>query len=107
VAPDGATPAAILAQRDAALLATIEPNPFAGTGRIRFSLDRTEAARVSVLDVRGRTVRVLFDDVAPAGWTVVAWDGTDGSGRRAGSGIYFFRLETAASRRTVKGALLW
>jgi hypothetical protein len=107
VAPDGATPAPLLAARDATVLAVIEPNPFAGSGRIRFSLDRREAARLCVLDVRGRTVRVLFDDVAAPGWTAVRWDGMDGAGRRAASGIYFFRLESAGVRRTVKGVLLW
>jgi hypothetical protein len=107
VAPDGATPAALVAAQDATVLAGIEPNPFAGSSRIRFSLDRREPARLSVLDVRGRTVRVLFDDVAAPGWSAVRWDGTDATGRRAASGIYFFRLESAGVRRTVKGALLW
>jgi hypothetical protein len=87
-------------------LVAAEPNPFAGATRIVFGLDRERAVRLSVLDVTGRAVRILHDGRAPAGRSTVAWDGRDETGRRTAAGIYFFRLESGAESRTLKGVLL-
>lgn len=48
-------------------LASIDPNPFAQSTRISFSLPRREKAKLTVFDVTGRVVRVLLDGEAPAG----------------------------------------
>jgi hypothetical protein len=87
-------------------LSTAGPNPFGASARIAFSLPRHEAARISVFDVTGRTVRVLLDDVAPAGSRVLTWDGRDTSGNHVASGVYLVRLETADGVRTAKVARL-
>jgi hypothetical protein len=83
-----------------------EPNPFATSTRLTFSQERAGAARLSILDVNGRTIQVLLDGPAPAGVTSLPWDGRDATGSRVASGVYFFRLEAEGAVRTVKGTLL-
>ena len=71
------------------------PNPF--SGRLRVAL-ADGAASVSVFDLQGRAVRLLE---RPEGGEL-AWDGTDGSGRRLPPGTYFLRVrETGEAFRVV------
>jgi hypothetical protein len=70
------------------------PNPFANQiTRIQFDLPRPEQVRLVIYDVRGREVRRLVSGAAPAGRHTSLWDGTDTSGRRVSSGIYFYHLQ--------------
>jgi hypothetical protein len=87
-------------------LGRIEPNPFGSATRISFSLPQRGHARLTVFDVTGRVVRVLVDDVAPAGTRVANWDGRDAAGRSVASGVYLVRLESADGARTAKVARL-
>jgi hypothetical protein len=87
-------------------LAANEPNPFSQSTEVRFSLGQSRDVRLSVFDVAGRQVQVLAEGPAPAGATSIRWDGRDSSGRRVSPGVYFFRLESGADVRTVKGTLL-
>ena len=49
---------------------------------------------VRVYDASGRLVRTLLaGKTRPAGRQGVDWDGRDGSGRTAPSGVYFYRLQ--------------
>ncbi len=68
------------------------PNPFNPRLTIRYSLPVAGTARVEILDVRGRLVRVLFDEFRPAGQDEVNWNGVDRDGRAAASGVYLVRL---------------
>ncbi|MEZ5064222.1 MAG: FlgD immunoglobulin-like domain containing protein [bacterium] len=88
------------------VLHAAEPNPFSAGTRIAFSLPREESARLTVVDVSGREVRVLLDGAAPAGRSTLDWDGRDASGTRVASGVYFFRLQTDTEVRTKKATLL-
>jgi hypothetical protein len=103
----GATSALVGPDRTAEFeLAINEPNPFAGSTEVRFSLGQSRDIRLSVFDIAGRLVQVLAEGPAPAGPTAIRWDGRDTSGRRAAPGVYFFRLESGEDVRTVKGTLL-
>jgi hypothetical protein len=80
------------------------PNPFNPSTHIRFDLARPGPALLRVFDVRGRVVRGLDSGWHAAGTHRVEWDGRDDGGRAVASGVYFYRLETAAftaSRRMV------
>lgn len=67
-----------------------------GSGNsIRFTLQRSEKVRVDLYDVAGRFVRRLVDDrVLGAGAHTLPWDGLTVDGRRAATGIYFYRVTT-------------
>ncbi len=68
------------------------PNPFNPKTTISFSLDREAPVRVEVYDMMGHLVRVLADEIRPAGTYEVMWDGTDENGLRQASGTYFCRM---------------
>jgi hypothetical protein len=69
-------------------------------------LERRAAAKLSIVDVAGRTVRVLLDGAAPAGRSEHIWDARDASGRAAASGVYFFRLEADGRARSARTVLV-
>lgn len=69
------------------------PNPFNTFTVIRFFLPEVGAvARLEVLDLTGRRVRLLLDHKMPGGSHTVVWDGRDDAGRSVASGIYLYRL---------------
>ncbi len=95
-----------------AMLGPAWPNPARGPATIHYALAAPRHARLRVLDVLGREVRVLEDADRGAGEHAVAWDGRDGAMRPAAAGVYFYRLETralgggAGEARVVRGTVL-
>jgi hypothetical protein len=82
------------------------PNPFESRTRIAFDLPEPCAVRLEVLDVRGRVVRVLTNEVWPAGRHSVIWTGESDSGEVAGPGVYFVRIEAGGFTATNKILLM-
>ncbi len=82
------------------------PNPFSGTTTIRFCAPQGSWATVDVYNIAGRRVATLFDGVVIDGSEEVGWDGRDGRGREAASGIYFIRMEAGGEVVTRKSVLL-
>jgi flagellar hook assembly protein FlgD len=74
--------------------------------KLRVELPSAAPVRLQVYDVMGRRRRTLLDGALPAGATAVAWDGRDGNGAMAGSGVYFVRLSCGRAQRVVKVPLL-
>jgi len=76
------------------------PNPSpVGLNRITFAVPRKAHVRLTVHDVRGRTVARLADGDVPAGRHARTWDSSGVS-----AGVYFLRFEAPgfqASRRLV------
>jgi flagellar hook assembly protein FlgD len=56
--------------------------------------------RVDVLDVTGRSVRVLADYAQEQGTTMLRWDGMTQDGLPAASGLYTIRIVADGSVRT-------
>jgi photosystem II stability/assembly factor-like uncharacterized protein len=75
------------------LLGRAEPNPFAGSTCIGYSLPRPGHVRLAIYDLLGRPTRVLFDGVRDAGEHRMGWDGRDATSRLLPSGVYFARLD--------------
>jgi len=73
------------------------PNPFNTSTSVSFQLSKPARVRLTIHDVAGRAVRVM-EDRAPRepGPHQIAWDGTDDSGRRLSSGIYFYSLNAGS-----------
>ncbi|HAA21261.1 MAG TPA: hypothetical protein DCP28_21780 [Cytophagales bacterium] len=70
------------------------PNPFQGETTIRFTLEKPESVRLSVLDVMGREVKAFDLNGFGEGTHSVTWDGTTGNGTFVPTGTYLIRLES-------------
>lgn len=76
----------------------LEPNPANPRVGVSFRLAADGRVRAEVFDLAGRRRAVLLDRVLPAGEHRAAWDGRDGDGRDAPSGLYLLRLEAGGAR---------
>ncbi len=97
--PDGQMIAANLVKSSASLPGTISlhqnyPNPFNPTTSISFDIPRTLDVRLEVFNILGQSVKMLVNEMYPAGSFNIKWDGTDESGNTVASGLYLYRLET-------------
>ena len=73
------------------------PNPFNPVTTIRFEVPISQHVELSVFDMLGREVKVLYNDIAPVGIVTM-----DFNGEGLASGVYFYRLKTqdfAASKK--------
>jgi len=70
------------------------PNPFNPQTNIACTIPASGRARLQVVDLKGRLVASLFDEVVAAGQRNVIWNGRDSGGFAVPSGVYFSRLET-------------
>jgi len=75
------------------------PNPFNPSTTIRFDMPVPGDARVMVFGVGGRLIKDWALGVIPAGSHRLTWDGRDGVGEPAASGVYFLRLDVEGTRR--------
>jgi choice-of-anchor B domain-containing protein len=82
------------------------PNPFNPATTIRYQLSTSAPVTLDVLDVSGRRVATLVDEVQPAGFHDAVWDGTTSQGQRAASGVYFYRLRIPGFSRSAKMTLV-
>lgn len=65
------------------------PNPFNPVTTIRFEIPKQQNIKLSIYDILGREVRVLFDGMAPAGLMAI-----DFKADELASGIYIYQLVT-------------
>ena len=73
------------------------PNPFNPSTKIKFFLPKTENVTIKIYDMLGKVVATLLNKQIDAGYHIVYWNGKDRDGNSAASGIYVYRLTTAAS----------
>lgn len=87
---------------------TVWPNPSGGRARIDLSLpgsgrrDGAVQAQARLIDLQGRTVRMLYSGRLSRGTTSVPWDGRAEGGRALGAGIYFVRLDSPLGSSTTR-----
>jgi flagellar hook assembly protein FlgD len=84
------------------------PNPFsassrsmAASTRIAFDLAEPVEVNVGVYNLLGQLVRLLQEEILPAGRHVVSWDGRDQNGGRVAAGFYVYRIAARKSGRTI------
>lgn len=82
------------------------PNPFNPSTVIRFEMPRAGHVRLDVYNVNGQLVVTLEDGYREAGAHEVLWNGKNSRGVTVGSGMYFYRLETAGRVTNEKMLLL-
>jgi subtilisin family serine protease len=79
------------------------PNPFNGSTTISFGAPESKSVDLSIYDLLGRRVRILFNGEARVGENRFVWhDARDDRGGRVASGIYLVRLSVQGSVLTKK-----
>jgi hypothetical protein len=90
-------------------LAQNYPNPFNPSTTITYNIPESVQSvqvELSVFNLRGQMVRNLVRETKGPGQYSVGWDGTDGSGGRVSSGVYFYRIQAGDYRATRKMVIL-
>ncbi|MBN1996690.1 T9SS type A sorting domain-containing protein [candidate division KSB1 bacterium] len=68
------------------------PNPFNPRTTLVFDTPVSGAANVQILNMRGQTVRTLFNQQIQAGVFQLEWLGENDLGQPVGSGLYLYRV---------------
>jgi FlgD Ig-like domain len=82
------------------------PNPFNPVTTIKYQIPVKQMVTLSVFDVTGRLIRTLVNEYNDPGFHAARWDGKDGRGVPAASGIYFSRLQAGSYTETRRMVLL-
>ena len=81
------------------------PNPFNPSTTISYQVSEPSQVEINVYDIRGAKVRSLVNEFTQSGSYKVHWDGSDSSGRKVSSGVYFYRMR-AGSFEVIKKMVL-
>lgn len=85
----------------------VNPNPSRHGLNVNLQGLLAEKFTLKVYDVSGRCVSTLVDNVVLEGAQLAfSWNGLDDRGRRVPAGVFFVRLETKDTRKTVKAVIL-
>ena len=82
------------------------PNPFNPSTTISFELTQRAEILLEIYNSLGQNVKMLYFGTIAAGSHSFEWNGTDQSGRRTASGVYFYKLTTDAQTASMKMMLL-
>jgi len=82
------------------------PNPFNPETTIRYSVSTPGKVTIRIFNAAGALVRTLVDQAQTAGSHTVRWNATDNSGRRLGSGVFFYEIQTASGFRAARKLVL-
>lgn len=90
-----------------AMLHNNYPNPFNPITTISFSLaDNVENAKIEIFNIKGQKIKTLVNSYLEKGTHNVVWNGTDKSGKKVVSGLYFYKLTTGKETAVKKMLLL-
>ncbi|HEX9653181.1 MAG TPA: M6 family metalloprotease domain-containing protein [bacterium] len=82
------------------------PNPFNPSTTIQYSIPSVESEGVhinlSVYNLKGELVRVLFSESRLPGDYTLSWDGTNDQGDGVASGVYYYRMQTGSFLKSRK-----
>jgi len=89
------------------------PNPFNPATLIPFTVHGEQKTvnspirtTLTIYNILGQKVRTLVDEDKVPGEYQVVWDGKDDSGKKVGSGIYFYRLKVGDFSEAKRSVLL-
>ena len=77
------------------------PNPFNPSTTITYRLKSSGNVKLFIHDVKGRIIKKLINENQEEGFYNTTWDGTDKSGNKVSSGIYYYVLR-ANGKKIVK-----
>jgi len=70
------------------------PNPFNPATTIVYRLPVRAGVTLEIFDILGRTIKMLYNGTQNPGEYSQSWDGTDNSGVKVSSGIYFYKMHS-------------
>jgi hypothetical protein len=74
----------------------IQQGAASGSTALQFELSEPAPVRLEILDLQGRRIQVVTDQVYPRGTHRVEWDGRNQHGGRTLPGVYFYRVTAGA-----------
>jgi len=78
------------------------PNPFNPVTTIKYQIPAESRVVLSVYNILGQRIKTILNDVQPAGYYTVQWNGRDETGNQVASGIYFYRIQADGYVNTCK-----
>ena len=69
------------------------PNPFNPETIISYGLSEAIHVKINIYNVLGQNVRILVDELKPAGSYSIKWDGENEAGNQLTNGVYIYRME--------------
>jgi len=87
-------------------LAQNYPNPFNPETVIKYQTTQGSGVELAIYNLLGQKVRVLINEVKPAGLYEARWDGTNDFGEVVASGVYVYRLQSGEFASTKKMVFL-
>ena len=82
------------------------PNPFNPITNIAYSIPETEKVNLSIFNIKGQIVKTLVNETKQSGYYSVRWNGTNNSGIKVASGLYFYKLSAGKTILNKKMILL-
>jgi hypothetical protein len=82
------------------------PNPFNPTTNIVFITPSYGNLKLSVFNIKGQRVNMLYDGLVSKGHHSIVWHGLDDRGTAVSSGIYYVRVEMNGMSQTHKMILI-
>jgi hypothetical protein len=82
------------------------PNPFNNETTIKIYMPRNSKVELSVYNLLGEKIRMLYNDRISAGFHTFRWDGKGHRGEPLPSAIYFYQLRSGKEFITKKMFLL-
>ncbi|MGD9898787.1 MAG: T9SS type A sorting domain-containing protein [Calditrichaceae bacterium] len=70
------------------------PNPFNPSTTIRIDMVKTERVTLTVYNILGQKVRLLYSGILENGTRNFVWDGRDDSSKLVSSGLYFYQFKS-------------
>jgi hypothetical protein len=80
----------------------VSPSPARGPVRLQWQVKEAGPMAVKVFDNTGRVVRTIQNGDQAAGRYSAQWNGICDNGRRAASGVFFYRIDAPGFRKIVK-----
>jgi len=82
------------------------PNPFNPSTTIRYGIPNTQEVTISIYDLRGRLVSILFKAEQQVGWYEITWNGVLNNGSLAPAGMYIYKIIAGNEIKTSKISLV-
>jgi len=82
------------------------PNPFNPEVTISFNIPVAMNCSIDIFNIRGQKVRNIHNGILSAGSHNIKWNGKDMNGRSVASGMYFARINTPNTSRSIKMMLM-